>query len=236
MKNRNTLFGLVAAAMLVAGIIWWSKQTPTEKPVVISAPAKPVVQVAAPAVPPKPAVVAPTAPVVAASENPKTAENPVAPSSTDADLNTAVNDLITTLQSGDVNAFVQNFIAPNMMDMAKSAMEDQAARNPNVNVTPEMKAQMEQMMAQRMPMMIEQMTQQLSQRPDTLQGMQKMATALQSAQTAPPQMNEAGDRATYTLQSNGDKNVPASVTLVLRNGKWTLDFLSMAQAAAAGGN
>ena len=59
MKNRNTLFGLVAAAMLVAGIIWWSKQTPTEKPVVISAPAKPVVQVAAPAVPPKPAVVAP---------------------------------------------------------------------------------------------------------------------------------------------------------------------------------
>jgi hypothetical protein len=236
MKNRNALVGLVAAVVLVAGVVWWMKQTPAEKPAVESASAKPAVLVATPTIPHQPAVVAPTAPAVAPSANSKSAETPAAASSPDADLNTAVNDLITTLQSGDVNAFVQNYMAPSMIEMATSSAEARIGQNPNVNVTPEMKAQMEQIMAQRMPMMIQQLTQELSQRPDTMQGMQKMAAALQSAQISPPQMNEAGDRATYNLQSNGDKDVPASVDMVRRNGKWSLDFMSMARSMAPSGN
>jgi hypothetical protein len=51
-------------------------------------------------------------------------------------------------------------------------------------------------------------------------------------------MNTDGDRATYTLQTNGDKEVPASVFFVRRDGKWSLDFVSlmMAQSKAPSGN
>jgi len=236
MKNRQIHLGLVAAVMLATGIMWWMKQAPTEKPVVKSASAKPAMQVAMPVIPPKAEVAAPTAPAVAPSANPKPDDAPVAAASPNADLNTEVSNLITTLQSGDVKTFVQDYLAPSMLEMEKMSAEARIGQNPNVNVTPEMKAQMEQMMEQRMPMMIEQMTQQLSQRPDTIQGFQKMAAALQSAQTSPPQMNEAGDRATYNLQANGDKDIPPSVFFVRRDGKWTLDFMSMAQTMESSGN
>jgi len=231
MKNRNALLGtvVVVALILAAGIFWWTKQAPVEKPVVASAPVKPAVPVSAPVVMHTAEVAAPTAPVVAPSANPKPAEASVAAATPAADLNTTVSNLITTLQSGDVDAFVQNFLVPSLKDVEKAAMEDQARRNPNVNLTPEMKAQMEQMMEQRMPMMIQQITDEMKQRPDTMQGFQKMATALQSAQATPPQMNEAGDRATYTLQTNGDKDIPASIFFVRRDGKWTLDMTSMVE-------
>jgi hypothetical protein len=227
MKNRNTLLGLVVALLLAAGIVWWVRQAPVEKPVVESAPAKAAVQVAMPVIPHKAEVVAPTAPAVAPSANPSPAETPVAASNPDADLNTAVNDLINTLQSGDVNGFVQNYLAPSMMEMAKSQME---ARAQNPNMTPEMKAQMQQVFEQRVPMEIQQFTQEMSQRPDALQGLQKMAAAL--AQATPPQMNDAGDRATYNLQTNGDKDVPSSVVLERLNGKWTLDYASLMRSMA----
>ncbi len=236
MKNRNALLGLVAALLLAAGIGWWIKQTPTEKPVVESAPAKPSVQVAMPVIPHQAAVAAPTAPAVAPSANPEPAETPVVASNPEADLNTVVNGLITALQSGDVNAFVQNYLAPSMLEMAKSSGEARMTQNPNVNVTPEMKAKFEQMIVQQQPMIIQQLTQQLTQRPDTMQGFQKMAAALLSAQATPPQMNDAGDRATYNLQTNGDKDVPASVFFVRRDGKWSLDFMSMVQSIAPSGN
>jgi len=233
MKNRNALLGLVIAVLLTAGIVWWVKQTPAEKPVVEftpakPAPAKPATQVAMPVLPPKSAVVAPTLPAAVPSTNPQPAATPVAAANPQADLNTAVSDLISTLQSGDVNGFVQNYMAPSMMEMAKSQVEAQFANNPNV--TPEIKARAEQALEQRMPTMIQQLSQEMSQRPDALQGMQKMAAALQSAQATPPQMNDAGDRATYTLQTNGDKDLPASLIMVRQDGKWSLDFASMVQA------
>jgi len=230
MKNRNALLGLVVALVVATGIVWWIKQALVEKPVVDSAPAKPVVHAAAPVVPHQAEVAAPTAPVVASSANPHPAETPVATSNRDADLNTAVNGLITTLQSGDVNVFVQNYLAPSMMEMAKSSAEARMTQNPNA--TPEMKAQMEQIMAQQLTVVIQQLTQQLSQYPDAMQRFQELATALQSAQTSPPQMNEAGDRATYNLQATGDKNVPSSLVLVRQDGKWSLDFRSIMQSTA----
>jgi len=231
MKNRNTLLGLVVAGLVAVGIVWWLTQTPAEKPVAPTASTKPAPAVAAPTSPPKATVAAPTAPVAIPSANPTPAVAAAPdPTSPNADLKTAVNDLIATLQSGDVNAFVQNFIAPSMMDAVKSQMEAQIAQRPNDTVTPEMKAQMEKVMEERMPSLLQQMTQQMAQRPDTMQGFQKMAAALQTAQ-ANPQVNDAGDRATFKLQPNGDKDVPASLVMVRINGRWSLDIASMAMMA-----
>lgn len=106
------------------------------------------------------------------------------------------------------------------------------AQNPNV--TPEMLAQMEQMMEQQAPQMVQMLTQEMTQNPSILQRYQQMGDALKQAQGTPPTMNAAGDQATYTLQSNGETGVPPTVVMTLSNGKWTLDFASMAQNAAAG--
>jgi hypothetical protein len=162
----------------------------------------------------------------------KSVENPAPAPSTDADLSTAVNDLITTLVSGDANAIVQ-LLAPSVLETAKKAATRRMAQNPNV--TPEMLAQMEQMMEQQAPQMVQMLTQEMTQNPSILQRYQQMGDALKQAQGTPPTMNAAGDQATYTLQSNGETGVPPTVVMTLRDGKWTLDFAASMMQNASGG-
>jgi hypothetical protein len=230
MTTRNTLLAVIAAALLAAGIWWFSQSAPvpvtTKAATTPTAPATPAPKVAAPVVPPKSAVTAPLAPPIVPSAQPKPVETPTP--SPDADLNTAVNDLITALESQDANAVMQ-VLAPSMLESAKKAALSSLAQNPNMTpaMQAQMQAQMDRVMAQQATQMIQQSADRLAQNPSELQGYQKLGDALKKAQGTPPTMNEAGDQATYTLDMQGVGSYSPKVVMTLRDGKWTPDFSTM---------
>ncbi len=150
----------------------------------------------------------------------------------DAALKTAVDNLVQVLESQDVNAFVQDYMVPTLVDnMSGQALRSQLP----ADATPEVRAQVEQILQQRMPQMIQQLTEEVNPAngPESQggAGFSKLGAAIKQAAFNPPEMNATGDRATYTLETNGDKDVPPALIMVLRNGKWTLDFRSMFSAA-----
>ena len=223
MNSRNTLLAVVAAAVIAAGIWWW-QQSPT-------APVTPPPPAAAPATPPpaKPAavVVPPKAPIAAPVAPPVTvtsSANPVSASvaTVDPSLKAAVSDLIATLEKQDMDGFVQNYLAPNLLETALASAKARMA-----NASPAVQAQLEQTLQQQMPQIIQQITQQIAQDPKREEGFEKMAAALKLVQDS-PEMNAAGDQATFKINPNGDSGVPKSVVMVNHNGKWALDLASMA--------
>jgi hypothetical protein len=234
MNTRNAVLGVAAVGLIGVGIWWATRPAPTpvaEKPVAVAAaPAAPASKAAAPVVPTKMTVAAPVAHAVAPSASPQPAVA-VAASTTDANLKTAVDDLVRALETQDANAFVQDYIAPGLLDVARAA----ASARLGPNTPPEVRAQVEQAIQQQLPQMVQQMTQQISQDPRAAESFQKLGAALKQAANNPPEMNATGDRATYTLDTNGDKEVPSKLTMMLHDGKWILDFMSMARGAQAQG-
>ncbi len=149
----------------------------------------------------------------------------------DASLNAAVSDLISTLETNDVDGFVQNYIAPNIVSTALAAAE----RRMPADMTPEIRAQVEQQMQLQAPKMIEQITQQMKQNPQAMQQYQQLAAALKPVQDF-PEMNAAGDQATYKLDSGNTPGMPPVLVMSLHDGKWTLDFAAMARQQLSQGN
>ena len=217
MTTRNTLLTVTAAALLAAGV-WWFSQS-ASAPLAEKAAATPAAPVT-----PAPKVAAPVVPPVVPSAQPKPMETPAPAPPPDADLNTAVNDLITALESQDANAVAQ-CLFPSMLEGAKKAAITSLAQNPNM--TPEMQARMDQIIEQQKPQMIQQLTQRMAQDPSALQGYQKLGAALKHAQNIPPTMNAAGDQATYTLDLKGIGGLSPKVVMTLRDGEWAPDFSTM---------
>jgi len=64
-----------------------------------------------------------------------------------------------------------------------------------------------------------------------------MGEAFKRAQDMPPMMNAAGNVATYTLETNGDSfpRTPTNLVMVLRDGKWTFDWVNTMMSMARNG-
>ncbi len=223
MNKRNTLLAVVAAAAIAAGIWWWqqSKVAPvTPAPVAASPATPPPAKLAVAIVPPKTPIAAPMAPPVTVTASAK--PGPAAVATIDPSLKAAVSDLIATLERQDMDGFVQNYLAPNLLETALSSAKSRMA-----NASPAVQAQLEQTLQQQMPQIIQQITQQIAQDPKREQGFEKMAAALKLVQDS-PEMNAAGNQATYKINPNKEPGVPPSVVMVNHDGKWALDLASMA--------
>jgi hypothetical protein len=186
--------------VLVAGAVWlfWKPAPPPPAPKVAEAPKAVAPKVTAPTVAPQ--VVAPT--VAPAVPKATVAEATPAKPAADpqAELNTALSDIISLIQSGDLVTAFERYAPPD--ELAK--------------MSPDQKAQMEQ-----------EMSTQMSQ-PQAQQAMQMMVTVLQSMQTQTPTLNAAGDRATYQLSDPTGQSpeiVPFSFQKI--DGKWYVDSKSM---------
>ncbi len=203
MKTRIVIVAVFLAA--AGGAVWWFLQPapPPPDPVKIAAAPKPVEA-------PKPApVVAPTkiaaplAPPVAApkpvASAPVATAQPAAATGTQAELNSAIDDISTMMQSGDMLGVMKKYMPP-----------DQLAQIP-----PEQMAQMEQIMQQQAAV------------PQLQQMMQGMSQALGDLKNQTPEMNATGDKATYQLTMPAGAlppgvNLPPTqpVTFQKINGQW----------------
>ncbi len=236
MNSRNLLLGLVAlvaVTALVVGLMWQptlpapalkaAAPAPTPAAAPVAAPVKPA-RVAAPLAP----VAAPMTPATESAPEANVAAASVDNSQTPADLKAAVADLIQVIDAKDMTAFVQNYFAPTMVE---TAMASANSRLP-ADATPEMRAKVEQILQQQMPQLIQQMTLQLTQNPAAQQQFEKMAEALKNIQNNAPVMNAAGDQATYKLESPEGADLPPSLIMVRRDGKWVMDMMSMVKSRA----
>jgi len=201
MKPRSLVATVIAAA-LVGGAVWYFTQPAAPAPAPVktaeapkaaaAAPVKPSTQIAPPIAPP---VVAP-APKPTAAQPAANPDPAAAKTDPQAELNTAIDDIISLLQSGNMMALFEKYATP----------EDQA------KMPPEEKAQMEQMMSQ----------------PGAQMMIQMMVSGIQSIKDQTPQMNAAGDEATYQMTMSPPAGMgPAGrapqtepMTFVKVDGKW----------------
>ncbi len=203
MKPRSLVIILVVAVLTV-GAIWYFKKPAGAAlaPKAAEAP-KP----AAPTIAPKSptaqieAPKAQAAPAPAATPKPATTVAAVAAKGDpQAELNTAIDDITSMLQAGQFMALFEKYATP----------EDQA------KMPPEEKAQMEQ-----------EATQMMSQ-PEGQMMIQMMTAGFLSIKDQTPQMNAAGDQATYQMTvtpppgmgppGGGPETEP--MTFVKIDGKW----------------
>jgi len=182
MKNRNFVIVLIFV-LAAGGAAWWFLQSPAPAPEPVKtaaapkpaeapkpAPVKSITQVAAPIAPP---VVAPAAkPAVAAQPAPAQPATGV-----QAELNAAIDDMTTMMQSGDMVGMMKKYMSPERL----------------AQIPPEQLAQMEQVM------------QQQAQSPQMQQMFQAMSQSFAALKDQTPEMNAAGDQATYQMA------IPASI-------------------------
>ncbi len=195
----NRKIGLVLVVIaLIAGVIWlFQKPTPAPAAPTVAVAPKPAPTIEAPKPVAKSAVAAPVAATAAA----KPAAAPAKPGNDpQAELNTAIADMISLIQAQDMLTAVQRYLPPDFL----------------AKMPPEEKADMER-----------EMTVGLSS-PDAQQGMQMMVQVLQGMQTQTPTLNAAGDTATYQLSDptgRATKTVPFNLRKI--DGKWYVDPESM---------
>ncbi len=205
MNNRHTAIILVFV-LAAGGAVWWFLQPAPAEP---ANPAKPAVVAPKPAEAAKAApiivtptkVAAPIAPPVAAPKiaaAPQPAPAPAA-NSVQVELNTAIDDMATMMQNGDMIAMMKKYMPP-----------DELAQIP-----PEQMAQMEQMMQQQAAV------------PQLQQMLQSMSQSLSALKDQTPEMNAAGDQATYQMAMPAGilppgANIPPTrpVTFKKIDGQW----------------
>lgn len=173
MKTRFVIVLVFLAA--AGGAVWWFLQP-------APAAAEPVKTAAAPkpAEAPKPAplmaptkIAAPIAPPVAAPKPVAMSQPAPAPAANNvqAELNNTIDDMASMMQSGDMVALMKKYMLP-----------EQLAKIP-----PEQMAQMEQMVKQQAAV------------PQVQQMLQGMSQAVSALKDQAPEMNAAGDQATYQM-------------------------------------
>ncbi len=179
MKLRSLLIVFIVAALTV-GAVWYFKQAAADAP----APKTAEVPKPAPATPAAPKVVSTQIEAPKAQPAPKPVETPATAATTaatvapkgdpQAELGTAIDDITTMLQAGNFMSLFDKYASPD--DKAK--------------MSPEEKAQMEQEMSQ------------MATDPEAQMMLQMMTAGFQSIKDQVPQMNAAGDEATYQMSIN----------------------------------
>ncbi len=230
MSRRHKLVAVAVAVVLAVAALWYLRLAPTDVKLAIL-PVAPKPAIAAPlpnaeATPsPGVAVNAPASGSVSGSSTRAvTTVTPGAPKM-DPDLSSAVSGLITAMETQDVHSFVKSYLAPAMLDTSRAAM----IRRLPADATPEAKAQIDQSLQTQLPQIIQQTDAQMDQHPHALLDLQNLGGALSRALANPPVMNDAGDQATFTLDTETARGGPATVTLVRRDGNWVMDARTVAR-------
>ncbi len=199
--GRRIISILVIAAATV-GVIWYFKrpgsEAPAPKAVAAPALATTIPAVSKAASQPIEAPKAQPAPKPVESPNPGASSNSaVAKGDPQVELSSAIDDIAMIIQGGNIMALFEKYATP----------EEQA------KMSPEEKAQMEQASAQMMS------------QPEGQQMIQVMVTALQSLKDQSPEMNAAGDEATYQMtmtppDGNNANPRTRAMTFINIDGKW----------------
>ncbi len=201
MKTQNLVLGAIVL-LAAAGGAFWLLHAPAPVPAQASAPAPATVAPTPPAEVKAPRVAMPTAapaPVEAAA--PVAAAEPAtqpAPTNGDpqAELSTAIPDIIGLLQAGDMVGLMERYGPP-----------DEIAKMP-----PEQLAQMKQQMQTEM------------QNPQMQQMMQSMVQVFTAMKDQTPTYNAAGDRATYQVTppagASAPQGMPNKISFKKIDGKW----------------
>jgi hypothetical protein len=204
MKSQNLALGAIVL-IAVAGLAYWLLNPPAPAPVQVAAkpapatatPTPPPIEVKAPRVAMPIAAPAPTPAEPAASTPAQTAPAETAKGDPQAELSTAIPEIIGFLQAGDMVSLMERYMPP-----------DEIAKMP-----PEQLAQMRQQMQTEM------------QNPQFQQMMQGMVQVFQSMKDQTPTYNAAGDVATYQINMPAVAGVPSGdfpskISFKKINGKW----------------
>ncbi len=195
MKLRPVLT-IVAVAALTLGVVWFLKPATPEAPKAAA--------VAKPAAPkpdaPKPPSSQVVAPVVKPADKP--ANKPADPAKpTDSDpqkeLVSSLNDITDLLNAGDVYGAMMRYLPPDMITQMTDHLPESERGN------------------------MQQMIQQEMSQPEAQQGIQMMVQVVDSMKTMTPEVNAAGDKATYQISDptgQDPKSVPFSFQKI--DGKW----------------
>jgi len=204
MKFKNILITVTILA-LGGAVLWWFTQPAAQAPSsakIAAAPATLRPALSMPASKPAQVEAPKAAPAV---PDPVSASSVTTSDSTKGDpqmeLGTAIDDMATMLQAGDMPGLLEKYTSPEQM----------------AKVSPEQKA----VMAQRIQ---QQMTD-----PHVQQMQQSVAQILWSFKSQTPEMNATGDEATYQMTPTADmappgEPLPASVpmTFIKIDGRWYL--------------
>lgn len=191
-KTKIILAGIIVAILGGAVAVCWTQLTEAPPrvdlghnmgPAPASTSAKPAAQVAAPIADAVPA---------------GTANGAVPPTASDpqADLNTAIPDLISLIQSDQLLTAIKRYMPPAYFEQMPQAVQDQ----------------------------LEQQEQNLLADPNMAEHRRDAVNALQSMIHMTPLLDQAGDRATYRLDSDtaNPGHLPQEISFVKIDGKWYL--------------
>jgi hypothetical protein len=221
MKTRPAVGCLIAIVAFATGLAGCSKpaaDAPAPAPVTTAetpAPAKTIPPAPAPAKPPV------MIPVIAPAKSPLVADAPAAPPANTAsrpatdpqkDLETALPDALSIVQSGDLKTFVLTYTLPGKDRDDFMSMLDPTQDPDFQKLSPQAQA----MVLQGMPEMAKQIA-------------QGMAQGLAAIQNETPTYNDTGDKATYKVNlppsgANSDDASPDSITFVKVNDQWFVDM------------
>lgn len=216
---------IVAAALFSTWINFREQSASSADKPITAAPAA-----SKPSTPTEPPKVMMEPPVAAPAEAGNSTQQGIAAApAVNTDLNSAVDDMIAKIEANDIDGFVDTYLAPGMADSVMfTAMLRIEKRS---KIPPEqmdqVRAQMQQIVQQQISPMIQQIKQRLTTNPGSMQEWQMLANAVKAVKNN-PQMNAAGDKATYVLNTNGNKDMPAQVVMRRTNGKWVFDEVGLA--------
>jgi len=212
MKSQRYILAVLAVVLVGIGLWWFLRPpAPQEKASAATLPAKAVASVSDKVEPPKPlappTIAAPALKPAAASVAATSA--PDANSDPQADLKTAIPDIVRILRANDLMALVQNYtppdkLTPRLLQQAqKTADQLQAAQAMAASLPPDIQERINHPFEQ-------------------------MAKGYEVIIGQVPTMNAAGDEATYMVSMPGppDPNTGDSVstpvpqTFIKINGKW----------------
>lgn len=193
----RSLISIVVVAALTLGVVFLFKPATPEapKPAAVAKPAaqKPDA--------PKAAGSQVVAPVVKPADKPgdKPTATAAKPATADPqkELNTALTDITDLLAAGDLYGAMMRYLPPDMI----TQMMDRLPESERAN--------------------FQQMVQQQMSDPEAQQGIQMMVQVVDSMKTMAPEMNAAGDKATYQISDpsgQDTKVVPFSFQKI--DGKW----------------
>ncbi len=191
-SNLKTTLAIAAAAVLVVAVAFNWPKSPTAPAAVHATPATPAGSPPSAAATPV-ATAAVAAPIALPAAKPAASATPPVVTGPQAELNSSMDEIIAVLQTGDGVTAFERFMSPEVL----------------ANLTPEAKARFEQQILAQLAT------------PKGQEGMQQMIEVLQGMKTQAPELNGAGDRATYPIPDpSGIHSFPPQIEFQKINGKW----------------